>query len=146
MTFISTALRRWSRKAGSGGEPQDTRDCSWVVQDSSGTVLAVFVDRSVAEQYAGARQDRRIAPAPYVCDQITLRTVHTRWLEFDAQGVPRVDDRDSYAWCPELDSDDGEPPAADVEEFTYEGTRRVLCVGTDDRLIEARVLATRLAS
>lgn len=114
------------------------RSAAHVVQAADGEVLAVFSDAAAAHAYAAGRPGRRVSSPPLVNGSITTTTVHTRWVEIDADGEVRTD-RDSYTWCAELDLDDGAPPTAEIEYYRDGPRRRLLCVGTDLDLIDARV-------
>ena len=113
---------------------------AFVVQRPDGQVLAVFTDRDTADGYAAARPGRTVVAVPLVATPLTMTTVHTRWVEVDAQGDVCTDARDSYSWCPELDADDEAPPVAEIEQYSDGARRRLLAVGTD-----AGLLAERLA-
>ena len=112
------------------------------MQGQDGQVLAVFTDRDAADGYAAARRGRTVSTAPLVAVPLTMTTVHTRWVEVDAEGAVCTDEHDSYSWCPELDSDDGAPPAAEIEEYSDGLRRRLLAVGTDDVLLAERLRDT----
>ena len=114
-----------------------SHDNAFVVQDASGTVLAVFDNEDVARRYADAGGPRTVVAAP-VISETTLQTVHTRWLLIDPDGKIQSDVRDSYQWCAELDGDDV-PPQADVEQYVSPSGMRLLGIGTDAGLIDAQV-------
>lgn len=114
---------------------------SFVVQHPDGQVLAVFIDRDTADAYAAARRGRTVVAAPLVAAPLTMTTVHTRWVEVDAQGAVCTDEHDSYCWCPELDADDA-PPVAEIEQYNDGPRRRLLAVGTDAALLTERLAAS----
>jgi hypothetical protein len=110
----------------------------FVVQGVDGEVLGAFVDRQGAEAYAAARSGRRVRPVPLVEGTPDATTVHTRWVQVEADGSVRSQ-RDSYAWYAALDQRDGLPPTADIEEYSDGPCRRLLCVGTDAGLLNVRL-------
>lgn len=116
-----------------------------MVLDAGGSVLAVFTDVALAEQCADDRQGHVVRPVPMIWDQRGLRTVHTRWIEVDADGVLRRDDRDNYVWCQQLQAAGDTPPLAEVEHCQDGARQRLLCLGTDaaqlDRHVEERLAA-----
>jgi hypothetical protein len=114
---------------------------SFVVERPDGQVLAVFTDQVAADRYAAGRPGRTVVAAPLVATPLTMTTVHTRWVEVDAQGAVRTDEHDSYRWCPELDGDEV-PPAAEIEQYSDGPRRRLLGVGTDAALLAQRLSET----
>lgn len=112
---------------------------TFVVQGPDRQVVAVFTDQATADLYASARPGRTVVAAPMVSAPLSMTRVHTRWVEVDASGAVCTDDHDSYSWCPELDSEDGAPPLAEVEQYNDGPRRRLLGVGTDPALLAARL-------
>ena len=114
---------------------------AFVVQRPDGQVLAIFTDQDAAVGYAAARPGRTVVAAPLVAAPLTMTTVHTRWVEVDAQGAVCTDEHDSYCWCPELDADEP-PPVAEIEQYSDGPRRRLLGVGTDAALLDERLSAS----
>lgn len=114
----------------------------FVVQGHDHAVLAVFADELMADRYASARHGRTVTRVPFVRGHIATTTVHTRWVEVEADGLITADHRDSYEWCPELDRNEETPPAAEIEHYSDGARLRLLGLGTDPVLIEIQLKAS----
>ena len=103
------------------------------------------MDVALAEQCADEGQGQVVRAVPTVWNQQGLQTVHTRWIEVEADGILLRDDRDSYVWCQQLHAEDDTPPLAEVEHCQDGSRNRLLCLGTDAALLDQYV-AERLAT